>query len=275
MNESEYIWGDGQASLKLSSPTYFRLRQSLQAIKGLGSGSKILEVGSGLGQFIREVKAVQSELDCYGCDISAHVIDLAKKNNDGVIYDLSEEKKLPYADNFFDAVLIFDVLEHVLDPESILAETKRVLKPGGRFYMFVPCEGDSLSFWNSLRKFNIGSELTRKYAGHINRFSRKELLRLVGCFDFVTKQIRYSEHILGQLLGIFSFFSMDKFAKKNNLEQVNNEQYFYKLNQKGGGLLKIIKNIVNSAVALESLIFSRVPSPNVHLVVVKESNKKL
>ena len=63
---------------------------------------------------------------------------------------------------------------------------------------------------------------------------------------------------------------MDRFAKKSNLHQVNNEQYFYDLDQKGGGVLKIIKNIVNSLVAVESIIFSRVPSPNVHLTVVKK-----
>ena len=89
-------------------------------------------------------------------------------------------------------------------------------------------------------------------------------------YGFETKRIRYSEHILGQLLGIVAFFSMDRFAKKNNLQQVNNEQYFYYLGKKGGGALQILKDIVNSLIALESIIFSRLPSPNVHIAVIKK-----
>ncbi len=264
------IWGHGNASLKLSSPTSFRLRQSLKSIAELKNGAKVLELGCGAGQFIREIKKIRPELNCYGCDISQHAIAIAKQANDGVVYDLSAENKSVYEDNFFDAVLIYDVLEHVANPGLILAEVSRVLKNGGVFYCFVPCEADALSFWNLLHKLGLKKELTKMYAGHINKFSRKSLVGLVQSFGFVVTRIRYSEQVLGQLLGLAAFFSMDRFARKNNLYQVNNEQYFYDLNQKGGGVLRIIKNIINSLVTLESIIFSRIPSPNVHLTVVKK-----
>jgi ubiquinone/menaquinone biosynthesis C-methylase UbiE len=264
------IWGHGNASLRLSSPTSFRLRQSLQSLSDLKPGAKVLELGCGAGQFIREIKKIRPELDCYGCDISQHAITIAKQANDGVTYDLSTENRSTYSDNFFDAVLIYDVLEHVENPNLILSEVNRVLKNGGVFYSFVPCEADSLSFWNLLHKLGLKRELTKMYAGHINKFSRKSLVSLVESHGFAVRCIRYSEQVLGQLLGLAAFFSMDRFAKKSNLHQVNNEQYFYDLGQKGGGVLKIIKNIVNSLVALESIIFSRVPSPNVHLTVIKK-----
>ena len=263
------IWGHGNASLQLSSPTYFRLRQSLESLKDLKSDAKVMELGCGAGQFIREIKRIRPDLACYGSDISEHAITLAKQAHDRVQYDLSLEKKLPYADNSFDAVLIYDVLEHVTDPGSIITEVYRTLKSGGIFYAFVPCEGDFFSLWNLLRKFGIGVNLTRLYAGHINRFSKKELVRLVTSFGFKTQRIRYSEHVLGQLLGVAAFFSMDHFARKNNLQQVNNEQYFYDLDKRGGGVLQMLKDLVNTMVALESIIFSRLPSPNVHLIVRK------
>lgn len=264
------IWGYGNASLNLSAPTSFRLRQSLEAMAGLKSGAKVLELGCGAGQFIREIKKIRPELACYGSDISQHAIAIAKQANDGVVYDLSTESKSPYEDNFFDAVLIYDVLEHVENPGLILTEVNRMLKSGGVFYSFVPCEADSLSFWNLLHKLGLKRELTKMYAGHINKFSRKSLINLVESYGFIAERIRYSEHVLGQLLGLAAFFSMDRFAKKNNLHQVNNEQYFYDLDQKGGGVLSIIKNIVNSLVTLESIIFSVIPSPNVHLTVIKK-----
>lgn len=264
------IWGHGHASLNISAPTSFRLRQSLKSMVELKSEARVLELGCGAGQFIREIKSIRPELVCYGCDISQHALAIAKQANDGVIYDLSAENKSPYNNNFFDAVLIFDVLEHVVDPGLILSEVNRVLKSGGVFYCFVPCEADPLSFWNLLHKLGLKRELTKMYAGHINKFTRNGLVSLVESHNFFLKRIEYSEHVLGQILGLAAFFSMDRFAKKNNLHQVNNEQYFYDLNQKGWGALKIIKNIINSLVTLESIIFSRAPSSNVHLTAIKK-----
>ena len=47
-----------------------------------------------------------------------------------------EPVKLPFPDECFDAVLSLGVLEHVPDPEGSVAEIRRVLRPGGRFYVY-------------------------------------------------------------------------------------------------------------------------------------------
>lgn len=264
------IWGKGTASLDWKSPTSFRLRQALVALTGLKAGAKVLEIGCGAGQFIRAVKKIRPELDCYGCDISQNALEAAKQANDGVIYDLSAQKEMPYANNFFDAVLIFDVLEHVADPNAMLAEINRVMKTGGVFYCFVPCEGDFLSLWHWIKKMvkEKGHELTKQYAGHINYFSRASLFDLFKKNNFNIVRVRYSEHFLGQILGVMTFAAMDRAVRKKKLVQINNETYFAKAQP--SPVIKFIKDIVNTAVYLESALFFRLPSPNVHLIAIKK-----
>lgn len=46
--------------------------------------------------------------------------------------------RLPFADASFDSVLLLDVLEHVANPESALAEARRVLRPDGRLVLTIP-----------------------------------------------------------------------------------------------------------------------------------------
>lgn len=48
----------------------------------------------------------------------------------------SDPVHLPYEDDRFDAVLSCGVLEHVSDPRGSLAEIRRVLRPGGTFYVY-------------------------------------------------------------------------------------------------------------------------------------------
>jgi hypothetical protein len=79
-------------------------------------------------------------------------------------------------------------------------------------------------------------------------------------------RVRYSEHVLGQLLGLAVFKMMDKMALKQKIEQLNNEQFFGQVNKGGGGLFKMLKNIVNFLVNLESFLLCRVPGANAHVV---------
>ncbi len=50
----------------------------------------------------------------------------------------ADARCLPIHDDGFDVVFLFEVLEHVADPEKVLKEIRRVLRPGGKLYLSVP-----------------------------------------------------------------------------------------------------------------------------------------
>lgn len=64
------------------------------------------------------------------CFAARRGIDAAFKTGTG--------ESIPFPANSFDAILTFDVLEHVRDVRRVLAESYRVLKPGGKMYLVFP-----------------------------------------------------------------------------------------------------------------------------------------
>lgn len=113
---------------------------------------RVLEIGSGYGQFL--VEAFTRSADVYGVepslegfygetyDITQAVLERSGVPVDRIINAFAE--KLPFPDQSFDVVYSSNVLEHVADPEAVIRESVRVLKPGGYLHMTVPNYG---SFW--------------------------------------------------------------------------------------------------------------------------------
>lgn len=80
-----------------------------------------------------------------GIDINEYFIHAAKlfsrsRENQEIAYDFktSYAESLPYEDHTFDAIVSYDVLEHVQSVKDTLMECKRVLKPGGMLFSVFP-----------------------------------------------------------------------------------------------------------------------------------------
>ena len=64
--------------------------------------------------------------------------EIDRDNIDNLEVVLSDGHKLPFEDNSFDGCFCNTVLEHVRDPEQIVKEINRVLKPGGKVIISIP-----------------------------------------------------------------------------------------------------------------------------------------
>lgn len=97
-------------------------------------GRRILDVGCGLGTYIKKLRAFSP--DVYGVDIDPQKVAQAQQELDNIYLAPAEE--LPFADDYFDVVLLHEVLEHVDDDQRAVREAYRVAKVGGRVVIFVP-----------------------------------------------------------------------------------------------------------------------------------------
>ena len=97
---------------------------------------RILEVGCGGGHVLRLFP--DSELT--GVDVSGVMLEKAKRNLAGLNATLlkGELANHSFADQSFDAIICTEVLEHVVDPEAVLGEMKRLLRPSGGLVVTFP-----------------------------------------------------------------------------------------------------------------------------------------
>ncbi len=100
-----------------------------------GRSCRVLDVGCGAG-FLANDLAVRDH-DVTGLDAAADALAVARAHADRLRAPQDvrgDALALPWPDGEFDAVCAMDLLEHVEEPERLIAEAARVLAPGGRFF---------------------------------------------------------------------------------------------------------------------------------------------
>jgi len=103
---------------------------STYIMSALPKGGKLLDIGCGTGLFVE--RYIEAGGSAIGLDISSKMIEKARRRCIACDYTLGTGEKIPFCDNSFDAVCSLLVFSYVKDPETMLNEAYRVLKPGGK-----------------------------------------------------------------------------------------------------------------------------------------------
>ncbi|MEW5975179.1 MAG: methyltransferase domain-containing protein [Acidobacteriota bacterium] len=154
----------------------------------LVSGAAVLDLGCGTGYGTALLSRYASRVS--GLDLSPEAIHFARvhfsaPNADYVVGDAAA---LGYRTDCFDAVVCFEVIEHLWNQQSLLEEVKRVLKPGGVLIISTPNR--------------VFYTLERQEANpyHTREFDFEEFLSfLKEYFPFV--HVCYQNHVFSILIG--------------------------------------------------------------------------
>lgn len=104
------------------------MKKFLKQIKRYKSSGKLLDVGCAMGFFVE--LALGNGYDAYGFDPSEYAAAYAKKSVDGRVRHATIQS-VHYPEKSFDVITVFDVVEHLGDPQKDLRKLSNYLKDDG------------------------------------------------------------------------------------------------------------------------------------------------
>lgn len=121
------------------TPDLHAVNQKLCETVAAKPGERLVEVGSGSGILCRMfAPQLQPGGWIVGVDIStemsaqAQMYALSEGIRNGIAFETSTAESLPYPEASFDGAIAARLLLHVANPDAVIQEMKRVVKPGGR-----------------------------------------------------------------------------------------------------------------------------------------------
>ena len=133
-----------------NSPVRWRERKA--ALTQCKQSGSLLDLGCSSGAFLEFMQGEGWKL--HGIEMSAEGAKTAAERSQAQVF-VGDILDAPFPRESFDAITCFDVLEHLYEPQRVMARVGEWLKPGGIFYVLVP-NVDSVearvfgSYWHGL-----------------------------------------------------------------------------------------------------------------------------
>lgn len=140
----------------------------------------VLDVGCAVGGFLNFLKT-RGYSRLYGVDVTQAYVEAAREKNHEI--QLGDAESLPFDAWMFDALVVEQVLEHLVNPVMAFREAARVLKPGGVLCIGVP----DAARYGDLYYFDFYWLLMREHIQHFDITSLKRLAYSEG-FDLIGYQ---------------------------------------------------------------------------------------
>ncbi|HEX4090794.1 MAG TPA: class I SAM-dependent methyltransferase [Trebonia sp.] len=169
-------------------------RELREVLRDVGSPALVVDVGCGDGAATSLAAQVNPGHRIVGVDWSADALGRARSRGLTVVRAEVEPTGLPIASGCADVVVMSELIEHLIDPDSALEEARRVLKPGGTLLLSTP----NLAAWYNRGLLALGvqplfTEVSLRgvfgrpgsqVAGHLRLFTSRALVGLLAARGF-------------------------------------------------------------------------------------------
>ncbi|MFH1684316.1 MAG: class I SAM-dependent methyltransferase [Candidatus Margulisiibacteriota bacterium] len=180
-----------------------------------GREPAVMDAGCGYARWV--IYLNRKGIKCTGVDQDAKVVSQVREFDAGLPLEIADLRELPFADNSFDLVYSFGVLEHLEEGMAdALAEIHRVLRPGGRVLITVPTVNWIKGATKLLR--NARRNLSRGKYRHFRecRYAREEVLETLKNSNFSVVACDVSDDSGVGLWEDFAFLRQPGIFKLNN-----------------------------------------------------------
>lgn len=148
-----------------------------------GRHRRLLDVGCASGLFLEAMLKYRWQVEGVELNATAAQATSARLNIPVYAGPLEQAR---YADASFDAVTLWDVLEHLHDPLASLRELRRILRPGGAIFLRVPNAASYVARWWG--RYWSGYDLPR----HMTLFTPSTLTQMLAEAGFSAPLRSYS-----------------------------------------------------------------------------------
>lgn len=190
MNVQRYesYWTDDSPSL--TDPLTASRRRFLweRVAPYLGPNSRLLDCGAGDGGLLAEARA--RGIEAAGIEIAAAAIERARRNAPEIDIKRHSLEELPWPVEpaSWDVVVSFEVIEHLLEPRSLLKGAHTALVAGGTFFASTPYHGLVKNLAVAAFKFESHFAVD---GDHIRFFTDGALRRLIEMAGFEVVEIAH------------------------------------------------------------------------------------
>jgi SAM-dependent methyltransferase len=253
------VWGSvipTSSPFSLAGLRFYYFLKNITLVRG-----SLLEVGCGAGGNLYGLRKYRPYLHLYGVDISKAAIEYGVTKFPILNLVVSPAETLPFEKEYFDAVCFFDVLEHVEDPLLCLKEASRVLKSGGTLHAYIPVEGEIFSLHGILNR--LGINLKEKTAGHIQKLTKKNVIKMCVDSGFEVTEYVWSCHLINQIGDLLYYLILTLTGKRltHSLEATTSSRQLFFLN--------LFKNLIAFLWYWESRLLWFLPGAGIHITCKK------
>ena len=112
-----------------------RIIDRLHWFDRLGIKGRLLDVGCHYGEFLHH--ALQHGWEAHGVDLSAYAVEIASQLTGAQVFN-QELREIEKTGQKYDLVTLWEVIEHVTDPDIFIEDCARILTPGGQIALSTP-----------------------------------------------------------------------------------------------------------------------------------------